>query len=265
MRLEDRNLYVYRVTLEGRYYNLALYEFKQLVNLYGIDIDMHRLNDRVYLVSSRQPLDHIILRSAGIMEAQLILGADPFEIDWYRIFHTYSSTMGGGIPFTYKIEGIENAKYDRVIVMDGDFSHDPKDVKKLLKVLKHSDLVIGSKYVKGARDESPPLRKLISRTANLLAKFLLGFKVKDCISGFFGFKKVRGIKLRGIGFKLSTELLFKLRGKTKVEEVPINFRKRKYGKSKFSLFEIFKFLILLLRLKFKLFYITVLYKRFFNN
>ena len=151
------------------------------------------------------------------------------------------------------IEGIENAKYDRVIVMDGDFSHDPRDVKKLLNVLKHSDLVIGSKYVKGARDESPLSRKLISRTANLLAKFLLGFKVKDCISGFFGFKKVRGIKLRGVGFKLSTELLFKLKGKAKVEEVPINFRKRKYGRSKFSLLEIFKFLILLVRLRFKLF------------
>jgi len=151
------------------------------------------------------------------------------------------------------IEGIEKARYDKIIVMDGDFSHDPKDVKRLLKALKHSDLVIGSKYVKGARDESPLSRKLISRTANFLAKFLLGFKVKDCISGFFGFKKVRGIKLRGIGFKLSTELLFKLKGRAKVEEVPINFRKRKYGKSKFSLFEIFKFLTLLVRLRFKLF------------
>jgi len=111
------------------------------------------------------------------------------------------------------IEGIENARYDRVIVMDGDFSHDPKDVKKLLKALKHSDLVIGSKYVKGARDESPLSRKLISRTANLLAKFLLGFKVKDCISGFFGFKKVRGIKLRGDWFQIEYRAPLQVKGK----------------------------------------------------
>lgn len=149
------------------------------------------------------------------------------------------------------IEGIENAKYDKIIVMDGDFSHDPKDVKKLLEALERSEIVIGSKYMKGSRDESFLSRKLISRTANFLAKFLLGLETRDCISGFFGFKRIKEIKLKGMGFKLSTELLFKLKGKVKIEEVPINFRKRRYGKSKFNLLEIFNFLILLARLKLK--------------
>jgi len=149
------------------------------------------------------------------------------------------------------LEGIRIARYENILVMDGDFSHDPKDVKKLLEALRYSELVIGSKYLPASRVEESPVRKVISRLANITAKIVLNLRVNDSISGFFAFRKniIKNCRMKGIGFKLSTELLFRTKGKVKVEEVPIIFRKRREGKSKFNVIEIFRFLNLLMKLR----------------
>ena len=46
-------------------------------------------------------------------------------------------------------------------------------------------IVIGSRYVKGGKIEGWPFsRKIISKTANLIARASFGLKPKDCTSGF---------------------------------------------------------------------------------
>ena len=45
-----------------------------------------------------------------------------------------------------------------VIEMDCDFSHDPKDVARLLEAVADADVVIGSRYVKGGRCVGWPFR-----------------------------------------------------------------------------------------------------------
>ena len=49
--------------------------------------------------------------------------------------------------------------YDRLIQMDCDFSHDPRDLPRLVEASRSADLVIGSRYVVGASIEGWSLRR----------------------------------------------------------------------------------------------------------
>ena len=59
--------------------------------------------------------------------------------------------------------------------MDSDYSHDPRDIPTLLTNMQKGDgLVIGSRYCKGGGITGWPItRRVISRTANILAKWQL--------------------------------------------------------------------------------------------
>ena len=60
------------------------------------------------------------------------------------------------------IEGLNHADGDVIVVMDGDFSHDPNDIEKLVKKLDKFDIVIGSRFVEGGKTEDKTHRKMVS-------------------------------------------------------------------------------------------------------
>jgi dolichol-phosphate mannosyltransferase len=150
------------------------------------------------------------------------------------------------------LEGIRLAKGNIIVTMDGDGSHRPEDLPKLIEKTKEYDIVIGSKYVKGGKTKDKLHRILISKAYCLLASFVLGLKIKDSMSGFAAVRKevYKKIKLNPIGFKINTELLYKAKKfGFKVTEVPIIFEKRKAGKSKGTIKEGFRALRFILELK----------------
>ena len=89
-----------------------------------------------------------------------------------------------GIGSAYR-DGLRSAEGDVVVQMDGDLSHRPEDLPKLLGALREADLVVGSRYVRGGRAVGwSALRLLMSKVANLLARLLLRPGVRDATSGF---------------------------------------------------------------------------------
>jgi dolichol-phosphate mannosyltransferase len=131
---------------------------------------------------------------------------------------------------------------DLVVEMDADFSHDPRDIGRLVHAA-HSecDLAIGSRYVPGGgvRDWTM-LRKLISRGGGIYARKLLGVDVQDLTGGFKCFRRetLEAIALdkvisNGYGFQIELTYRAIRAGKT-VLEVPIHFTERRAGKSKMS-------------------------------
>jgi dolichol-phosphate mannosyltransferase len=150
------------------------------------------------------------------------------------------------------LEGVMYSKGDVIVTMDGDCSHRPEDIGKLLKELNESDIVIGSKYVKGGKTEDKFYRIAISRIYCWFARKILGLSVKDNMSGFSAIKRkvFDEIKLNPLGFKINLEILYKAKKfKFKVKEVPIVFRKRAGGKEKGNFIEGIKTLIFILELK----------------
>ena len=134
------------------------------------------------------------------------------------------------------LKGIQYATGNTIVVMDSDLSHPPSLLPKMLDALKHPkcDIVIASRYVRGGSIDGWTLRrKLISKTATLIAKRGLGINAKDPMSGFFAFKKqiIEGLKFDAIGYKMLLEILVKAKN-ISVLEIPYTFTNRKFGSSK---------------------------------
>jgi dolichol-phosphate mannosyltransferase len=131
---------------------------------------------------------------------------------------------------------------ERVIVMDADFSHDPRYLPDLVRASEHSDLALGSRYVPGGRIENwPHLRRALSRCGSIYARAILGVEIRDLTGGFRCIHRrvletVEPSTLRAQGYVFNIELTYRavVAGFT-VTEVPIAFRDRTAGESKMSL------------------------------
>ena len=150
------------------------------------------------------------------------------------------------------IEGLQHVKGNGIIVMDGDFSHEPKYLPDFIEKLKEADIVIGSRYIVGGHTKDKFMRKIVSKVAIWNVKNFLGIGVEDPVSGFFAVRKkvFDFINLSPVGFKILVEILYKTKNKMfKVAEIPIIFNPRKKGESKFDFWEIKNFLNLLFSLR----------------
>jgi len=153
------------------------------------------------------------------------------------------------------LEGLEYANGKYVVVMDGDGSHRPEDIPKMLKAMRKYDIVIGSRFVEGGVTNDYTHRKFISFLYRNFANIVLGLGIKDSMSGFSCTKKeiYEKIKLDPIGFKINMELVYKAKKMGyKIGEVPIIFEKRKCGVTTTRTFnrgEIFKIIRFIFELK----------------
>jgi dolichol-phosphate mannosyltransferase len=145
------------------------------------------------------------------------------------------------------LAGLEGFKYcvqqgaDYVIEMDADFSHDPAVIPQFLEKIKDYDLVIGSRFVKGAKNSRQgPLRNLITGIARSYIRIMLGLAVKDPTSGFRCFRSdaLRAIDLDSTiseGPAIVQEILYKAHvHHLRIAEIPIIFEDRVRGASTFT-------------------------------
>ncbi|HEY6017678.1 MAG TPA: glycosyltransferase, partial [Gaiellaceae bacterium] len=142
------------------------------------------------------------------------------------------------------VAGFERALADGaelVLEIDCDFSHDPKDVPRLIAAVEGgADLALGSRYVPGGGTANwGLLRRAISRGASIYTRTLL-MPVHDATGGFKCFRRrvLESIDLERIdaaGYVFQIETTFRaLRKGFRVEEVPILFTDRTRGQSKMS-------------------------------
>jgi dolichol-phosphate mannosyltransferase len=132
-----------------------------------------------------------------------------------------------------------------IVTMDADYSHNPKTMLQLLSNMQSGcGIVIGSRYCRGGKIAGWPFtRKIISRTANIVAKSLVGLKLHDCTSGFrcysTSFLKVAIGSLHSQTYEIQIETVRQaLLRDFSIKEIPILFVNRKRGKSKLTLAEI---------------------------
>ena len=136
------------------------------------------------------------------------------------------------------LKGIQQAKGDTIVVMDSDFSHPPQIIPKLIESIKkyQYDIAVASRYIKGGKIQGWSLkRKIISKSATLIAKKGLGIDTKDPMSGFFAFKRniIKGLNIDAIGYKILLEILVKTKN-VNIKEIPYTFQDREFGSSKLS-------------------------------
>jgi len=145
-------------------------------------------------------------------------------------------------------EGFEIAKFDYILVMDGDLQHNPKYIPEMvLKFKKNNcDFVIGARNLIKKRVKSLSFfRQSSSFIMIKFFDFLFGKKTIDPMSGFFLFKKKiyfrNKKKLFLKGFKILADLIYSEK-KLNATDITIKFDYRKKGESKLN----FKILLILL-------------------
>lgn len=128
-----------------------------------------------------------------------------------------------------------------VLEMDCDFSHDPRDVPRLLAAVEGADLALGSRYVAGGSVGNwGAWRRLLSSGASVYARLLLGVGIRDLTGGFKCYRRhvleridLDSITSRGYAFQIETTYRALRRG-FRVVEIPITFVDRAVGGSKMS-------------------------------
>jgi len=128
-------------------------------------------------------------------------------------------------------EGINAARGDVIVLLDGDLQNDPKDIPRLLAgIEKGADLVCG--YRAKRRDNLA--KKISSRVANSIRSRFTKDGVRDtgctlkamrreCRAALFPFRGMHRFipaLVKGMGFKLT--------------EIPVNHRPRIHGESKYK-------------------------------
>ena len=147
--------------------------------------------------------------------------------------------------------------YVKLITMDADLSHNPIEIKKIVRLLDKSEFVIGSRYIKGGKCEMRFLRYLMSFFGNKFIKFFLGIKCNEFTTSYRGFNLIKlknfslkKIKSKGYSFFMETVYLINKKN-FKITEIPIKFKNRIYGKSKIPKIEILRTFFNVIRLKSK--------------
>jgi dolichol-phosphate mannosyltransferase len=128
-----------------------------------------------------------------------------------------------------------------ILEMDCDFSHDPRDVVRLIDAARDADLVLGSRYVDGgAVRDWGAVRRFVSFSGSLYARVVLGTPLRDLTGGFKCFHRrvLETIDLDAVhakGYAFQIEMTYRaLRAGFRVVEIPITFVDRTRGGSKMS-------------------------------
>jgi dolichol-phosphate mannosyltransferase len=136
---------------------------------------------------------------------------------------------------------LEDGRWKRIFMMDADLSHQPAHLASIDKGLDSSEMVLGSRYLRGVSVLNWSIARLnMSYSANKYIRFVTGMPFTDCTSGFRGIRAERlgdlfsGRSYAG-GYAFLVEMLYRAwRAGVSIGEVPIVFVERRRGSSKIS-------------------------------
>jgi glycosyltransferase involved in cell wall biosynthesis len=154
-----------------------------------------------------------------------------------RLVH---NTLGRGVLNALKA-GFRASKGDVVVVMMADRSDEPRDVGAMARLVREgADVVAGSRYVRGGRQEGGPLlKRTLSRLAGVSLHYLAGLPIHDTTNNFRAYSRrvVEEIPVEGqASFALALELTLKAHWRGwRLAEVPTVWRDRTAGQSRFRL------------------------------
>jgi glycosyltransferase involved in cell wall biosynthesis len=155
-----------------------------------------------------------------------------------RLVH---NTLGKGVLNALKA-GFQASNGDVIVVMMADRSDEPKDVTEMARLVRAgADVVAGSRYVRGGRQEGGPLlKRTLSRMAGVSLHYLAGLPIRDATNNFRAYSRrvVDEIPIEGnASFALALELTLKAHWRGwRIAEVPTTWHDRSAGQSRFRLF-----------------------------
>ena len=145
--------------------------------------------------------------------------------------------------------GIAAARGDIVVTIDSDLENDPADIPQLVALLEK-----GYHAVSGWRqkrwDDKPFTRKIPSRVANFLISKIGGLALHDygCTLKAYRRERIAAIPLYGEMHRFIPAYIYWRGGK--VAELPVRYRPRLHGASKYGISRMYRVILDLLLIKF---------------
>ncbi len=139
--------------------------------------------------------------------------------------------------------GVENARGNIVVFLDGDGAHDPQDIPNVVEPIlqNKAELVIGSRHLVESKVLYAPLtRRLSNKLASFIMSVIISFllplaalfkcpikwvKITDCTSGFRAIKREswQNLDLNSQGFEIEAEVIYEaVRNGLTIAEAPIS-------------------------------------------
>ena len=168
--------------------------------------------------------------------------------------------LGIGSAHLKALEFAYSNKYNFLITMDADFTHNPKYIKQMLKLNETYPLIIGSRHIEKNSIQSWPLfRKFLTYSAFYVTKNFLNIRF-DATSGFRSYNLIeisqdlfKNIKSQSYSFFVETSYI--LNRELTVKAIPIEMPIRFAEKSKMKITDMLATIFLIIRLFFRKFWI----------
>ncbi|WP_408023540.1 polyprenol monophosphomannose synthase [Tenacibaculum sediminilitoris] len=150
---------------------------------------------------------------------------------------------GLGTAYIHGFMWAVSKKYDYIIEMDADFSHNPNDLIRLYNTCKEegADVAIGSRYSAGVNVVNWPMsRVLLSYFASKYVRLITRMPIHDTTAGFVCYKRkvletIKLDKVKFVGYAFQIEMKYKAwKHGFNIKEVSVIFTDRVLGKSKLS-------------------------------
>lgn len=161
------------------------------------------------------------------------------EIPGMSVVHR-SGKQGIGSAHQVGIKWAFDGGYDVLVSLDCDFTHDPKDIPRMLAALEGHDVAVGSRYMeRGSLPGWNLMRRCLTMFGHFLTSTLL--RLPQDASGAFRAYDLRRVRRETFGLVTSKsysfffESLFVLvRNGARIKEIPITLPARTYGSSKLT-------------------------------
>ncbi|MEO0003702.1 MAG: hypothetical protein RLZZ22_1394 [Pseudomonadota bacterium] len=143
--------------------------------------------------------------------------------------------------------GIDTARGDVIVTMDGDLQNDPRDIPKLVSRLLTEDLDMVAGW-RQKRQDGFLLRKLPSMIANRLIRKVSGLEFKDlgCSLKAFRGDVLRQVRLYGEMHRFIPAWLATVTSPGRMAEEPVRHHARRMGESKYGISRTFRVIVDLL-------------------
>lgn len=157
--------------------------------------------------------------------------------------HRHNLGYGGALK-----TGIRHAKHETVVFFDADDQFFPEDIGKLVQALDEADMAVG---------ERPQGSGALSRRSGKwflykVANYLVGYEIPDLNCGLRALRRelaAQFLHLLPNGFSLTTTItLAAIRSGYQVNYLPIRLKDRTTGKSRVSIKDFFRTMLLIVRM-----------------
>jgi len=204
--------------------------------------EIENIKDIIAAVLSLEESFHVLIVDDGSPDGTAKVVKELMNDNSDKLFiEERSGKLGLGTAYIHGFKWALPRGYDFIFEMDADFSHDPKDLLRLLKACREegADMSIGSRYVTGVNVVNWPMsRVLMSYFASVYVRWITRMPIRDSTAGFKCYSRtvletIQLDKVKFVGYAFQIEMKFTAwKYGFKVTEVPIIFTDRQKGNSK---------------------------------